>query len=135
MAGASLGVGFYLSTIPPASPGLFQDIATVGASLVLAYVVEAVWLVPRVEVDDGYEEWLGFIVGAGLAGFLGVVIALLLTQHRQAGHDNALDWLGLSWSAVSLLILGATLILQPLLADRYRDGGPGVASDSRDSAG
>jgi hypothetical protein len=117
---ASIGVGLALSTAPPADPSLLQGIALVGASLVLAYVVEVLWLVSRMSADDD-REWLGFIVGAGATGFLGVVFALLLAQHRSNGYDNFLDDLGLAWSAVSLLILGGTLVLQPLLAVRFRD--------------
>jgi hypothetical protein len=118
---ASIGVGLALSTVPPATPGLLQFIALIGASLILAYVVEALWLTSRVSPDDANSrEWLGFLVGSGATGFLGVVFALLLAQHRSFGYDNFLDDFGLAWSAVSLLILGGTLVLQPLLADRYR---------------
>jgi hypothetical protein len=127
---AALGIGLAFSTLPAAAPSLFQGIALVGASLVLAYAVEATLLTPRVEVGDGHEEWLGFVVGAGLAGFGGVVLALLLAQHRDAGHDNFLDDLGLAWCAVSLITLGATILVQPLLAERLRHAGserPGSA--------
>jgi hypothetical protein len=126
---ASLGLFFFFGAIPAASPELLRGIATIGATLVLAYVVEAVWLVGRVEHDDEYEEWLGFVAGAGIAGFLGVVFALLLSEHRVAGHSNFIDKIGVAWAAVSLLILGFTLVLQPLLAHRFgapgsRTGGP-----------
>ena len=118
---ASLGAYFFLRAIPAASPELLRTIALIGASLLLGYIVEAVWMVSRVARNDEYEEWLGFIVGAGLAGFLGVVFALLLSEHRAAGHVNIIDRIGVAWSAVSLLILGGVLVLQPLLADRFRE--------------
>ncbi len=118
---ASLGTYFFFSAIPPASPELLRTIALVGASLVLAYVVEAVWLVGRVEQDDEYEEWLGFVTGAGVAGFLGVVFALLLAEHRTVGHSNVLDEIGFAWVAVSLLILGFTLVAQPVVAHRLSE--------------
>lgn len=122
---ATLGAYFFLAGLAPASPELLRTLATIGAALLIAYVVEAVWLVPRVEIDEDHEEWLGFITGAGIAGLLGVVVSMLLSAHREAGHDNVLDDLGLAWTATSLLILGGVLVLQPLLADRYRDsGGP-----------
>ncbi|HEX6687042.1 MAG TPA: hypothetical protein VF085_00080 [Solirubrobacterales bacterium] len=116
---ASLGLYFFFQTIPPASPDLLRTLATIGAGLLIAYVVEAVWLVGRVELDDEYEEWLGFVTGAGIAGFLGVVFALLLSEHRIAGHSNFIDEIGTAWAAVSLLILGFTLVAQPLLAHRF----------------
>lgn len=117
---ASLGAYFFLNEIPPASPELLRSVAMIGATLVLAYVVEAVWLVPRVELDEEYGEWLGFATGTGIAGFLGVIFSLLLADHREAGHANFIDEIGVAWSAVSLLILGGVLIVQPLLADRRR---------------
>ena len=75
-------------------------------------------LVSRVEADNEFEEWLGFVTGAGIVGFLGVVLALLLSAHRAVGHSNFIDKIGLAWVAVSLLILGAALVIQPLLAHR-----------------
>jgi hypothetical protein len=124
---ASLGMYFFFSAIPPASPELLRAVALVGASFVLAYVVEAVWLVGRVERDDEFEEWLGFVTGAGIAGFLGVVFALLLAEHRTVGHSNFIDEIGAAWAAVSLLILGSVLVLQPLLAHHLSDPGDGLS--------
>jgi hypothetical protein len=118
---ASLGLYFFFSAVPAASPELLRTLALIGTTLLLAYVVEAVWLVGRVERDDEFEEWLGFVTGAGIAGFLGVIFALLLAEHRIAGHSNFLDELGTAWSAVSLLILGGVLVLQPLLAHWLSD--------------
>ena len=116
VAAASLGAYFFFNAIPLASPELLRSIATIGATLLLAYIVEAVWLVQRVERDDEFEEWLGFVTGAGIAGLLGVVFALLLSEHRAAGHANFIDEIGVAWVAVSLVILGGVLVLQPLLA-------------------
>lgn len=118
---SSLGVYFFLATLPAASPELLHNMALIGASLLIAYVIEAVWLVPRVEIDDQHEEWIGFIAGAGIAGFAGVIVALLLSEHRVAGHSNFIDDFGLAWATMSLTILGSVLVLQPLLADRYGD--------------
>jgi hypothetical protein len=117
----SLGMYFFFSAIPLASPDLLRTTGTIGATLLLGYVVEAVWLSQRVEQDEEYEEWLGFVTGAGIAGFLGVIFALLLAEHRTVGHANFIDKLGVAWVVVSLLILGFTLILQPVLAHRFGD--------------
>jgi hypothetical protein len=120
---ASLGLYFFFTAVPAASAELLRTISLIGAALLIAYVVEAVWLVSRVEVDDEYEEWLGFVTGAGIAGLLGVVFALLLAEHRTVGHSNFIDEIGTAWSAVSLLILGFVLVLQPLLAHRLSEPG------------
>ncbi len=119
----SLGTYFFFSVVPPASAELLRTIAVIGASLVLAYVIEAVWLVGRVERDDEFEEWLGFVTGVGIAGFLGVVFALLLAEHRAVGHSNFIDEIGVAWVAVSLFVLGSVLVIQPLLAHRLSDPG------------
>lgn len=121
IAAASLGGYFFFNAVPLASPDLLRSIATIGATLLLAYIVETVWLVQRVQRDDEYEEWLGFITGAGIAGFLGVVFALLLSEHRAVGHANFIDEIGVAWVAVSLLILGGSLIAHPLLAHRLSE--------------
>lgn len=118
---ASIGCAFFLGALPAASPELLRSLSTIGAILVPAYVVEVVWLMPRMGRGVEFEEWLGFVVGAGIAGLLGIAIALLLTEHRAAGHANSLDDLGLAWVVVSETILAGVLVLQPLLANRFRD--------------
>jgi hypothetical protein len=125
---ASLGAYFFFQAVPSVSPEFLRTVALIGASLLLAYVVEAVWLVSRVERDSEYEEWLGFVTGAGIAGFFAIVFALLLSEHRAAGHSNFIDKFGVSWVAVSLIILGSALVVQPLLAHRL-SGPPGPAGE------
>jgi len=116
---ASIGAAFFLSAIPPASPDLLQTLALIGAILLPAYVVEVVWLLPRMERGEELEEWLGFMVGAGIADLLAIAVALLGVQHRLAGHANSLDDLGLAFVVVSLVVLAGTLVVQPLLANRF----------------
>lgn len=124
VAAGSLGAYFFFSAIPLASPDLLRSAALIGATFLLAYIVEAVWLVQRVERDDEFEEWLGFVTGAGIAGLLGVIFALLLSEHRAVGHANFIDRIGVAWVAISLLILGGVLVLQPLLAHQLSDQRP-----------
>lgn len=118
---ASIGTAFFLGALPAASPELLDSLATIGAIFVAAYVVEVVWLLPRMGRGEEFEEWLGFVVGAGICGLLAIAVALLGAQHRLAGHSSSIDDLGLSFVVVSLVILGGTLVLQPLLARRFRD--------------
>jgi hypothetical protein len=120
---ASVGGAFFLGAIPSASPDLLQSLALIGAVLIPAYVVEVVWLVPRMGGGEELEEWLGFIVGAGIANLLAIAAALLGAQHRLAGHGNSIDDLGLAFVVVSLVILAGTLVAQPLLAHRFADLG------------
>jgi hypothetical protein len=104
--------------IPHPTPALLRDIANIGVVLVLGYVVEAVWLVPRMarQAED-YEELLGVLTGMALAGLVGILVAVLVSAHLAAGHANLLDDLGLAWSAASLIVLGGMVGLQPLLVD------------------
>jgi len=130
VSAGSLGAYFFFGAIPPASPELLRSAATIGATFLLAYVVEAVWLVQRVERDDEFEEWLGFTTGAGIAGLLGVIFALLLAEHRTVGHANFIDKIGVAWVAISLLVLGGVLVAQPLLAHRLGESGGDRAAGS-----
>jgi hypothetical protein len=118
---ASIGAAFFLGAVPSASPDLLQSLALIGAVLIPAYVVEVIWLVPRMGGGEELEEWLGFIVGAGIADILAIAVALLGAQHRLAGHANSIDDLGLAFIVVSLVVLAGTLVAQPLLAHRFAD--------------
>jgi hypothetical protein len=118
---ASIGGAFFLGAVPPASPELLRSLATIGAIFVPAYVVEVVWMMPRMGRGEEFEEWLGFMVGAGIADLFAIAVALLGAEHRLAGHSNSLDDLGLSIVVVSLVVLAGCLVAQPLLARRFAD--------------
>ncbi len=102
-------------------PDLMYAIAQVGIGVVIAFVLEAVWLTERVNrADDDHRDWLGKTCGFGIAGLAGVAVALMVGGHRAAGHANFLDSAGLWWSVVSLVLLGALVVIQPLLVDLHR---------------
>src|SRR3954463_16208439 len=119
VAVASIGAAFFLGALAPASPDLLQDLALIGAILLPGYVVEVIWLVPRMGRGEELEEWLGFVVGAAIADLLAIAIALLSAQHRLAEHSNWLADPSPSLRIVSPVVLAGPLVAQPLLAHRF----------------
>lgn len=109
--------------LPHPSAALMRDIANIGIVLVLAFAVEAAWLAPHVadgsSKDD--KEEMGRLLGLGLAGLLGVVVAVLVSAHRAAGHGNLLDDFGLGWAVASLTALGLMVVLHPWLVHVWED--------------
>jgi len=101
------------------SPQLCYSIAGTGVAILLGYVVESVWMVGRAKRRSWHENWLGSVCGLGLAGLLGVALAVVVAAHREGGHGNLLDDLGLWWSAVSLVFLGVLVTLHPFVVDRW----------------
>jgi MFS family permease len=115
--GEELGVS--LMGMPPnPSAELLRGIAGLGGALVIAYVVQAAWLVREAKPAEDRDGWAGFVTGIGIAGFVGVLLALVLAEHRAAGHDNFLDRIGCAWAALALLMLATIVLLHPLLAYR-----------------
>jgi cytochrome bd-type quinol oxidase subunit 2 len=116
----TLVVGVVSTQMSLPSPDTMRDIANIGIVLVLAYVVEASWLIPLMKREKTEkEEDLGLLLGIGIAGLVGVVVAILLAAHREAGHGNLLDNFGLVWATYSLFALGTFVALQPYLAHSW----------------
>jgi hypothetical protein len=116
---ATIGVAFFFGVLAPASPSLLQALATIGAILLPAYAIEVVWLLPRLGQGEEFEEWLGFVVGTGIADLVAIAAALLGVQHRLAGHAGTLDDVCLAFVVASLVVFAGTLVAQPLLAQRF----------------
>lgn len=103
------------------SANLMQTFAQIAATLLVGWVVMAVWMVARVERDgDDREEWLGGTTGLGVGGLAGLAVALLVAAHREAGHANFLDRFGCWWAVISIGALGLMLVLHPLVVERWR---------------
>ena len=101
-----------------------RSIAEIGVAILLGYVVETVWMTTRLERQgEERENWLGSMAGLALSGLLGIVVALLVAEHRAAGHSNFLDIFGLWWATSSLGLLGVMLTLQPVIVDRWSHKG------------
>ena len=96
-----------------------NDAASLGTGLLLAYVVEATWVTRRMRSAVDYEKRLGFLVGVATAGLIGVVLAMLISAHRAAGHSNLLDVAGLAWVVISLSLLSSLVVAQPIVVHEW----------------
>jgi hypothetical protein len=105
------------------SAELFGQLAQIGATLLVAYSVAIVAAERQLRTKsskDEHEDWLGFSVGAGACGLLGIILAVGLSAHRDAGHANLLDDIGLWWCVSSIGVLGLTIAILPLASYSWR---------------
>jgi hypothetical protein len=93
--------------------------AGVGASLFLAYVVEATWLAARFDLNRRSEAFLGFITGLAIWGFVGVGLLLYLSEGHLTGplygNDSRYFWISTS----SLALLGLSVAFQPAVTHTW----------------
>lgn len=128
---ATFTLGFGALLDAPPSAELFGQLAQIGATLLVAYSVAIVAAERRLRTKSSkgtHEDWLGFSVGAGICGFLGIVLAVGLGAHRDAGHANVLDDIGLWWCVSSVSVLGLMIAVLPLASYEWRTS-PGSRSD------
>jgi hypothetical protein len=113
---AGLGlVFFWLGTSIEFQPsaGFLQSVAQVGATLLIAYSVETAWAVKSASALSASPRWMGFVMGIGAAGLLGIAFALGLSERVAAGHWIWIDELLFGWVAGSLTILGCLVVSLP----------------------
>src|SRR5215467_9123874 len=61
------------------SADLMKALAQVAATLLVGWIVTAVWMAARLERDgDDRERWLGFMTGLGIGGLGGLTVAFLV---------------------------------------------------------
>lgn len=100
---------------------LLLAVAQIGATLLVAFAVVVTGLVrvshhrPRSE----REERLGAFLGVGAGGLAGVFLALALSARADAGHWIWVDTALLAWIAISTLMLGVLVVMQPLVEHEW----------------
>jgi NADH:ubiquinone oxidoreductase subunit 6 (subunit J) len=115
------------------STGLLQTMATIGATLLVAYAVEsAATTRGSFARTDTNETWLGVLVGAGAVGLLGIALALALGERANVGHWNTLDDLGFAIVVGSLLFLALILVLMPWFSHEWSRIAHFTAADDED---
>lgn len=126
----TVGLTWLFAVIPLPSAETLESGTEIGIVLVLAYVVEVVWLVPRIRSEPDYEDRLGSLTGVGVGGMVGVLLCVLVAAHRTAGHANLLDIVGTAWVAAAFVLLAGFLVAQPLLVHDWEDPNAGKGQSS-----
>lgn len=104
--------------------GLLRSLAEIGATLLIAYVIEVSWIVrassPARALNER-ENRLGAFIGIGAAALFGIALALGLAERAKAHHWTSLDEVAFAWVTVSFLVLGVAVVLQPLITHEWLD--------------
>ena len=108
---ASAGIATAVEPHPIASADLMRTAAGLGASFLLAFVIEATWLAPRIRMDPSGERLIWAVTGLAVCGLWGVV---QLVAHSDRVDELSAYWLW--WSLLSLGLLGLSVCIQPALA-------------------
>jgi hypothetical protein len=95
-----------------------RGIAQAGVGLLIAFSVTVAGFKPPPKAKStrhDHESWLGFVVGCGSCSLLGIAAAFAISAHREAGHANLLDSLGLCWAVGSIGMLGILIATLPTM--------------------
>lgn len=112
-----LSVLAFVESVGEPSAALFRDLTQVGIGLFLAFSVAIAGAGIRAgEAVADHVNWLGTGCGLGFCGLTAIGVSVALAAHREAGHANALDVVGLAWVAASLLLIGMAVAVLPYAA-------------------
>lgn len=115
-AALSLAAGVFtaLGPHPDLSPEFLRTVAGIGASLFLAYVIEAAWMATRlVPQGKSGERFMGVLTGFAVCGLAGIVF--ILTQSDKERSALLASSYFLWWSLLALILLGMMVAIQPSL--------------------
>jgi hypothetical protein len=101
------------------SPELLRTLAGIGASIFLAYVIEATWLATRFDANKRSEYFLGAITGLAALGFLGVAFALWLSDRPSSESFRHTEDFYLWFSLLGLGALGLLVAFQPFITHTW----------------
>jgi hypothetical protein len=96
------------------SPGLCSTLAQLGATLLVAFVIETGSLIRGLGRRGRNPETLvGLLSGLGSCGLFGVAVAWSLSQH--SGALQPLEEIGFAWSIGSIGLLGGLVAVMPYM--------------------
>jgi hypothetical protein len=105
---------FFFWAGPEIPAETFDTGAQIGATLLVAYAIETSWwLKVSRRRSSNRENWVGYVSGIGLCGFIGVAVSLILS----VGPVD-LSWFEsywMVWSFFTLLLLGGLVATLPML--------------------
>lgn len=109
---------------------LLETLAQVGAALLIAYVLEVSWLVKvsRERPLQERENRLGALLGVGVAAFVAIAVSLGLVARVGHGDWIWIDVLSLGFVLGALLMVGLTVVMQPLLTHEWLTSGDSAKS-------
>lgn len=105
----------------PPGPNLFETLAQIGATFLVAYVVEVTWLV---KASRGLrlverETRLGRLLAVGAAVLVGISAAIWLAS-LPANHGwSLMNEIGFGLVVGTMLMAGTTIVMQPLFTHEW----------------
>jgi hypothetical protein len=119
--------GIVASTVWPhvvVSPEFLRTAAGIGASLFLAFIIEATWLAARFDTEPKSEMLLGFVTGLAAWGFVGVASLLVLSESHDPGPLQGSESLYFWFSVIGLALLGISVAFQPVVTHTWENEDP-----------
>ena len=92
--------------------GTSEPLAQIGATLLVAYAVQAGWVIQTSRKRGAEREnWVGLTAGIGCSALVGIFVALCLSAQEEP--LGLLGGFGFAWAVVSVGLLGLWTALQP----------------------
>jgi hypothetical protein len=112
ISGGSAAIAFPLVTLDAnLSDDTLAVIAQVGATLLVAYAVEAGWFIKASSTRGrDRENWIGVVTAIGLSSAVGITFAIAFIDLTTTAFIEAL---ASAWMIFSLVLLGALVAVMP----------------------
>jgi hypothetical protein len=107
-------------TVAAPSAQVFRDLSQVGAAFFVAFAVATAGAAAFAGGNlKEHVNWLGYVCGIGVSGFLAIASSIALAAYRDAGHTGWPSTLGLCWVGTGIGLLGILVAGLPYAAFRW----------------